>query len=101
MPLRLASTDTDFAARFAAFVEVGRETASDVSQAVAAIIADVRTRGDAAVFELTKRFDRVDADAATLRFTADEIAAARGKIAPELRAALELAADRVRAFHSE
>lgn len=97
MPLELSTADADFAARFAAFVDAGRETASDVSAAVSRIIADVRARGDAALFELTRRFDRLDVT--TLRFSADEIAAAKDQIAPDLRAALELAAERIRAFH--
>jgi len=97
VPLELATANTDFAARFADFVDAGRETASDVSAAVSGIITDVRTRGDAALFELTQRFDRLDVT--TLRFTDAEIAAAKDQIAPDLRAALELAADRIRAFH--
>jgi histidinol dehydrogenase len=97
VPLELSTADADFAARFAAFVDAGRETASDVSAAVSRIIADVRARGDAALFELTRRFDRLDVT--TLRFSADEIAAAKDQIAPDLRAALELAAERIRAFH--
>lgn len=97
MPLELSSADADFAARFATFVEAGRETATDVSAAVSGIIADVRQRGDAALFELTRRFDRTDVT--TLRFTEAEISAAKDQIEPDLRAALELAAERVRAFH--
>lgn len=98
MPLELSTADADFAQRFAAFVDAGRETATDVSAAVSGIIADVRARGDAALFELTRRFDRLDVT--TLRFSADEIAAAKAQIDPELRAALELAAERIRAFHA-
>ena len=98
MPLELSTADADFAQRFAAFVDAGRETATDVSAAVSSIIADVRVRGDAALFELTRRFDRLDVT--TLRFSADEIAAAKDQIDPELRAALELAAERIRAFHA-
>lgn len=97
MPLELSTSDADFAGRFADFVDAGRETATDVSAAVSGIIADVRARGDAALFELTQRFDRLDTT--TLRFTDAEISAAKDKIAPDLRAALELAAERIRAFH--
>lgn len=97
MPLELSTADTDFAARFADFVDAGRETASDVSAAVSGIIADVRARGDAALFELTRRFDRLNVT--VLRFSDAEIAAAKDQIAPDLRAALELAAERIRAFH--
>jgi histidinol dehydrogenase len=97
VPLELSTSDADFAGRFADFVDAGRETATDVSAAVSGIIADVRARGDAALFELTQRFDRLDTT--TLRFTDAEISAAKDKIAPDLRAALELAAERIRAFH--
>jgi histidinol dehydrogenase len=97
VPLELSTSDADFAQRFAAFVDAGRETATDVSAVVSGIIADVRGRGDAALFELTQRFDRLDTT--TLRFTDAEISAAKDKIAPDLRAALELAAERIRAFH--
>lgn len=97
MPLELSTADGDFAARFADFVDAGRETATDVSAAVSGIIADVRARGDAALFELTRRFDRTDVT--TLRFTEAEISAAKHQIEPDLRAALELAAERIRAFH--
>lgn len=97
MPLELSTSDADFAGRFADFVDAGRETATDVSAAVSGIIADVRARGDAAVLELTARFDRLDTT--TLRFTDAEISAAKDTIAPDLRAALELAAERIRAFH--
>ena len=97
MPLELSTSDADFAGRFADFGGAGRETATDVSAAVSGIIADVRARGDAAVLELTARFDRLDTT--TLRFTDAEISASKEKIAPDLRAALELAAERIRAFH--
>jgi histidinol dehydrogenase len=97
VPLELSTADTGFAARFADFVDAGRETASDVSAAVSGIIADVRARGDAALFELTRRFDRLDVT--VLRFSDAEIAAAKDQVAPDLRAALELAAERIRAFH--
>ncbi len=67
--------------------------------AVAAIIADVRARGDAAVLDLTARFDRLALTAGPLAFTAAEIDAAIATVSPEDRAALELAADRIRAYH--
>ncbi|CAN0186008.1 unnamed protein product, partial [Chrysoparadoxa australica] len=66
---------------------------------VAAIIADVRARGDAAVLELTAKFDRLDLDAAGLRFTDDEIEHYCGQVADPERQALETAAERIRAYH--
>ena len=62
MPIRLDSRSADFPARFAAFLATKRETAEDVEQAVRAIIADVRSDGDRALIELTRKFDRVDLD---------------------------------------
>ena len=100
MPQHLATTDTDFAARFEALLSMKREDAPDVDATVAAIIADVRSRGDAAVIEYTSRFDRLDLTPETLAFTPAEIDAACAAVDPEDRAALELAADRIRAYHA-
>jgi histidinol dehydrogenase len=100
MPSFLTTTDADFEARFIALLGMKREEAEDVDQAVAAIIADVRARGDAAVIELTAKFDRLDLTPATLAFSAEEIAAECAKVSPEDRAALELAAERIRAYHA-
>ena len=100
MPSFLTTTDADFEVRFIALLGMKREEAEDVDQAVAAIIADVRARGDAAVIELTAKFDRLDLTPATLAFSAEEIAAECAKVSPEDRAALELAAERIRAYHA-
>jgi histidinol dehydrogenase len=100
MPVFLNSADPGFEAAFAALLGQKREEAEDVDQAVAAIIADVRARGDAAVIDLTARFDRLALTPETLAFSAEEIAAEVAKVSPEDRAALELAADRIRAYHS-
>ena len=64
-----------FAPAFAALL-AGRDTATDVRDAVAAIVAAVRTRGDAALIEYTARFDRLELTADALRISADEIDAA-------------------------
>jgi histidinol dehydrogenase len=95
---RLCTSDAEFEAGFAALL-AGRESRADVHAAVAAIIAAVRARGDAALIEYTARFDRLDLTAQTLRVTADEIAAADAATSAELRAALDLAAARIEAFH--
>jgi len=100
MPQFLTTTDADFEARFVALLGMKREDSPDVDAVVAQIIADVRARGDAAVLELTARFDRLDLTAAQMRFSADEIAAECAKVSPEDRAALELAAQRIRAYHA-
>lgn len=100
MPTFLDTAAADFDARFAALMGQKREEAEDVDQAVAAIIADVRARGDAAVIELTARFDRLSLTPQTMAFSPAEIAAEVAKVSPEDRAALELAAERIRAYHA-
>ncbi|MGB7241422.1 MAG: histidinol dehydrogenase [Sulfitobacter sp.] len=99
MPQFLDYNDSDFEAGFAALLSAKREDSPDVDQTVADIIADVRTRGDDAVIELTQRFDRVALKPQTMRISADEMAQALGEVSPEDMAALELAADRIRAYH--
>ncbi len=99
MTMFLSSVDSDFEVRFTDLLSMKREEADDVDHAVAAIIADVRARGDAAVIELTSRFDRLDLTPETLAFSAAEIDAEVAKVSPEDRAALELAAARIRAYH--
>ena len=99
MPHFLNTADPGFETAFAALLSMKREDAPDVDAAVAAIIADVRDRGDAAVIELTARFDRLDLTPATMAFSEAEIDAAVASVGPDDRAALELAAARIRAYH--
>ncbi|SEV97614.1 histidinol dehydrogenase [Cognatiyoonia koreensis] len=100
MPQYLSTRDADFEARFQALLSAKREDSPDVDQIVADIIADVRARGDAAVLELTARFDRLDMSADQIRFSDAEIDAACADVSPEDRDALELAAERIRAYHA-
>jgi histidinol dehydrogenase len=100
MPVYLNTADAGFEAAFAALLGQKREEAEDVDQAVAAIIADVRARGDRAVIDLTARFDRLTLTPETLAFSPDEIVAEIARVSPEDRAALELAASRIRAYHA-
>jgi len=100
MPIFLNTNDADFEAAFAAFLTTKREDSPDVDAIVADIIADVRARGDAAVIELTAKFDRLELTPETLAFTPEEIEAECAKVSAEDRAALELAADRIRAYHA-
>ena len=100
MPTFLNTRDADFDARFAALLGQKREDSPDVDAAVAAIIADVRARGDRAVLELTARFDRLELTAAGMAFSEAEIDAEIAKVAAEDRAALELAAERIRDYHA-
>ncbi|WP_224826373.1 histidinol dehydrogenase [Cognatishimia sp. MH4019] len=100
MPVFLNSSDADFETAFAALLTAKREDSPDVDDTVAAIIADVRARGDAAVLELTARFDRLKITAPELHFTAEEIDAECARVDAQDRAALELAAERIRAYHA-
>ncbi len=99
MPHYLYSEDKDFESRFTALLAMKREDSPDVDAAVAAIIADVRARGDAALIELTAKFDGVMLTPETLAFSAAEIEAACARVPGDERAALELAAERIRAYH--
>jgi histidinol dehydrogenase len=97
---RFSTTDPGFDAAFAALLSEPRETTARVDDVVRDIIARVRAEGDAALLDLTARFDRwTPADAAALRVTEAEIAAARAACPPALLAALDVAATRIETFH--
>jgi len=97
---RLASSAPDFAARLAALLSFEAAQDPKVDTAVAAILADVKQRGDAALLEYTKRFDRVDVAAANqLEIPRDELQRALNGLPAAQRAALEAAAARVRTYH--
>jgi len=99
MPHFLDASDADFETRFNALLGMKREDSPDVDAVVAGIIADVRARGDEAVLELTAKFDRLTLRADQIRFSEAEIDAECAKVGAEDRAALELAAARIRAYH--
>jgi histidinol dehydrogenase len=98
MPIRLDARSADFPAKFRAFLDAKREVSADVEQAVRAIISDVVARGDAALIELTKKFDRVDLSS-SLRVTPAELDAATAACDREALDALRLARDRIEAYH--
>ncbi len=100
MPVFLDSTAPDFETRFTALLGAKREDSADVDDTVAAIIADIRARGDAALIELTAKFDRVALSPQTLRFSSAEIDALVAEVPDAERAALDLAAERIRAYHA-
>ena len=100
MPHFLDASSADFEARFNALLSMKREDSPDVDAVVAGIIADVRARGDAAVLELTTKFDRMTLTPETLRVSNAEIDAAIAQVSPKERAALELAAQRIRDYHA-
>jgi histidinol dehydrogenase len=97
--IHLTTTAPDFPAAFAALLSQARETTERVDQPVAAIIADIRARGDAALLDYTARLDRLTLTPDRLRVTAEEITAAVAAIPADLAAALDLAATRIEAFH--
>jgi len=99
MPVFLNTAADNFESVFAKFLTAKRDTDSDVLDVVNTIIADVRANGDAAVIELTSKFDRLDLTPDTLAFSAADIDAAVAKVPDAERAALKLAADRIRAYH--
>ncbi len=100
MPHRLDVRDVDFAARFEQLVHSKRESESDVGDAAKAILDDVAARGDAALIEYTRRFDRFDPAATGLAVTEAEIDAAVARVPGETMAALRTAAARIEAFHA-
>jgi histidinol dehydrogenase len=94
--------DNDFSEKFGAILSRGEEAGREVEQTVLGIIADVRKRGDEAVLELTRRFDRLEAaTVAELEVTPDEIEAAFGEVDEADVEALILAVERVTAFHEK
>lgn len=99
MPVFLNASDPDFETAFQSLLSAKREDSPDVDDTVAQIIADVRARGDAAVLDLTQKFDRLTLTPDTLRIGQDEIDQAASQVSPEEHAALALAADRIRAYH--
>ncbi|MDH5797671.1 MAG: histidinol dehydrogenase [Paracoccaceae bacterium] len=99
MPQFLSTADADFEDRFSALLSAKREDSPDVDDTVAAIIGDVRARGDAAVIELTAKFDGHELTPDTLAFSADEIEEECSKVSQEDREALVMAAQRIREYH--
>ncbi|WP_298261309.1 histidinol dehydrogenase [uncultured Litoreibacter sp.] len=99
MTMFLNSADADFDTQFAQLLTMKREDSPDVDAVVAGIIADVQTRGDEAIIELTAKFDRMDLTAETMAFSKAEMDAAIAQVPAVERDALELAAERIRAYH--
>ncbi len=99
MPQFLDFDQPDFEQAFTALLSAKREDSPDVDDTVAEIIAQVRSKGDAAVIELTQKFDRIALTPDTLRITAAEVDTAVAEVSDADRTALELAAARIRAYH--
>jgi histidinol dehydrogenase len=99
MPVRLDRSSADFDERFEKFLAAKREVSADVEAAARAIVQDVATRGDAALIEATKKYDRLELDASGLRVTPAEIEAAVRVCDASTLDALKFARDRIETFH--
>ena len=99
MPQFLSTTDPSFEQAFQVLLAQKREDSPDVDATVADIIAEVRDRGDAALVDLTARFDRLQLSPATLRIPDAEIDALAAQVPEDERKALDMAARRIRAYH--
>jgi histidinol dehydrogenase len=97
----LKFSDSDFDEKFAAIEGRGASAPAGVEETVKQIIAEVRQRGDAALFELTAKFDRLELTAESIEVPANELDAALARIPIDDRQALELAAERIGRFHAK
>ncbi|MDO9473836.1 MAG: histidinol dehydrogenase [Caulobacter sp.] len=97
---RFAFTDPDFAATFRAFLEERRGSPADVDAAAAEVLAAVKARGLEAVLDYSRKFDRADLTAETIRVTPEEIEAGAAACAADVREAIAFAAARIRAYHT-
>src|SRR5277367_2867066 len=99
MPARLDRSSADFDERFGKFLAAKREVSADVEAAARSIVEDVAARGDAALIEATRKFDRLALEATGLRITAAEIDAAVHACDAVTLDALRFARDRIETFH--
>ena len=97
---RLDTAEADFEARFTRLLHWSPEQDQGIEQAVSAILADVQARGDEALMDYTRRFDRLEVhEAAGLRLSQAELQAALDGLPALERQALERAAERIRRYH--
>ena len=99
MPWRLDTANPGFESEFEDFLGTKREHAADVNDTVAAILADVQARGNAAVLELTERYDGVALTSDTMRVSEAEVDAAAVQVSNEQHDALGEAYERIEAYH--
>ena len=99
MARRLDATDKDFAADFQKLLFATREDEEDVALVVKTIIADVRGRGDAALVELSNKFDRAGVTLESLKLQDSEIEAALAKVSKAQMGAIDTAARRIESYH--
>lgn len=101
MPITLDTGASDFAARFEAFLGSKREVSEDVDATAREILRGVETRGDEALIEYAKKFDRIDLTPKTIRISAAEIDAAFKSADKKTLDALQFAKDRIEAHHKK
>jgi histidinol dehydrogenase len=99
MPVRLDGSSADFTKRFGDFLAMKREISVDIEAAARLIVDDVANRGDLALIEATRRFDRLQLDPSRLRVSAEEVSAAVKACDRSTLDALEFARDRIESFH--
>ena len=99
MAIRLDTRAVDFAEKFRAFLDTKREVSADVETIVRAIVADVAIRGDHALRDYTRRFDRFDLNDVGLRVTPEQADAAFKSCERGVLDALKFARDRIEVFH--
>jgi histidinol dehydrogenase len=99
MARRLNASDAAFQAQFQQLLFAQREEQDDVAAVVRGIIADVRARGDAALVELTNKFDRANVRVETLKLSPVEIEAGLAKVSKDQLKAIETAALRIERYH--
>jgi len=99
MPVRLDRSSADFTKRFGDFLAMKREVSADIEAAARVIVDDVADRGDLALIEATRKFDRLDLDPSRLRVSAGEIGAAVKACDAGTLDALKFARDRIEIFH--
>ncbi|HTO79789.1 MAG TPA: histidinol dehydrogenase, partial [Methylocystis sp.] len=99
MAQRLDAKAPDFEEKFKALLAQKRDLAPDVDAAVKAIIDEVIARGDAALVDYSRRFDRIDLEKSGIAVTKAEVDAAEGRCTGTQLQALDLALERILAFH--
>ncbi len=99
MAKTLSTSDPGFADAFTSFLSEKREVSADVDQAVAGIVADVRRRGDAALIDLSQKFDHVDLGKLGIRISAAEVESAVSQCSQETLDSLVFARDRIADHH--
>lgn len=99
MVTTLNATDPGFDQDFKKFLNARRESDTDVAEVVRTILKDVQIRGDAALFDYTARFDKLDLTAQTIRVSEQDLKTAKSQCADEALKALSFAARRIEDFH--